>query len=184
MNLADRIEAGSLSARIAVVIASSSCPGAERSLARGLPTLVVPGEIPQEVLLRIFRDHSVEWVALGGYIKRLHIPPEFGGRVVNIHPALLPAFGGRGMYGMHVHRAVLDAGCKVSGCTVHFVNEEYDRGPIIGQRACEVLDDDTPESLGERVFALEKELYPLVLSKLLAGKVRLDPGGRRVRMIQ
>jgi len=100
---------------------------------------------------------------------------------VNIHPALLPAFGGRGMFGAHVHRAVLDAGCKVSGCTVHFCDDAYDRGPIIAQRCCPVLDDDTPDSLASRVFEVESDLYPETIARLIEGDVRVD--GRRVRIV-
>lgn len=181
MNLADHMDRGALDAEIALVIASHHCPGADRAAARRLPTLVVPGVIPEATLARILRDHSVEYVALAGYLKLLHIPPEYQWRVVNIHPALLPAFGGAGMYGRRVHEAVIEAGCKVSGATVHFCDEAYDRGPIIAQRACEVRDDDTPESLGERVFQLECELYPQVLQALTQGRISID--GRRARII-
>lgn len=181
MNIADRIESGSLDAEIALVIASSECAGAVRAQARGLPTLVVPGVIPSQTLARILRDHGAHWVTLGGYLKLLSIPDEYAGRVVNIHPALLPSFGGAGMYGAHVHQAVLDAGCKISGCTVHFCDDAFDRGPIIAQRACDVLDDDTVETLAARVFALERELYPQVIAALLDGRVSLS--GRRVRIM-
>lgn len=181
LNLADAIDANQLTASINVVIASKPCLGAERARARRLPVLVVPGDIESSVLGRILADHGASWLVLGGYIRYLNIPAGFEHRAVNIHPALLPSFGGKGMYGERVHRAVIEAGCKVSGCTVHMVDSEYDRGPIIAQRACEVRDDDTPESLGERVFALEKELYPAALANLLAGRVSIE--GRRTRII-
>jgi folate-dependent phosphoribosylglycinamide formyltransferase PurN len=154
LNLADRIESGSLRGEIRVVIASKMCLGAERARERGLAVLVVPGVIEPGVLGRILRDHGAEWIVLGGYVKYLRVPRGFEGRAVNIHPALLPSFGGRGMYGERVHRTVLEAGCKVSGCTVHLVDEEYDHGPIVAQRACEVREDDTAGTLGERVFGL------------------------------
>lgn len=186
LNLADAINAGRLRADIRVVIASKACPGADRAKARGLPTLVVPGVIDPAILERILLDHGARWIVLAGYLKLLRVPPSFADRAVNIHPALLPSFGGPGMYGSHVHRAVIDAGCKVSGCTVHFCDEAYDRGPIVAQRACEVREDDTPETLAARVFDLECELYPWALSKIVEGKARFEPaqhGGRRVRII-
>lgn len=181
-NLAERIEQGALKAEIGLVIASGSCPGAERARSRGLPTLVVPGVIGPDVLGRMLSDHQVAWVALAGYVKLLRIPRGFEHRVVNIHPALLPSFGGPGMYGPRVHKAVLEAGCKVSGCTVHLCDEAYDRGPILAQRSCEVLEDDTPETLAARVFELERQAYPQVLQSLLTGRLSIE--GRRARIIK
>lgn len=186
MNLVERIERGELAGEIRLVIASKHCPAAERARARRLPVLIVPGVIEASVLSRMLADHSVDpsggWIVLAGYVKHLRVPRGFEGRAVNIHPALLPSFGGRGMYGMRVHQAVLDAGCKVSGCTVHLVDEEYDHGPILAQRACEVRDDDTAESLAARVFELEKELYPRTLERLFRGTVSI--AGRRARIIE
>ena len=97
---------------------------------------------------------------MGGFLKHVLIPADFENRVVNIHPALIPAFCGQGFYGHRVHEAVLDAGAKMSGCTVHFVDNVYDHGPIILQRTVPVLDDDTPDTLAARVFAAECEAYP------------------------
>jgi phosphoribosylglycinamide formyltransferase-1 len=119
-------------------------------------------------------------VVMGGFLKHVPIPPDFENRVVNIHPALIPAFCGRGMYGERVHRAVLDYGAKISGCTVHFVDQQYDHGPIILQRTVPVLDDDTPHTLAERVFAAECEALPEALRLIAAGKVSVE--GRRVRV--
>ena len=116
-----------------------------------------------------------------GFLRRLTVPPRWAGRMLNIHPSLLPAFGGRGMYGRHVHEAVLAHGVKVSGCTVHFVDEEYDHGPIVAQRAVPVLEGDTPETLGERVFAAECALYPETIALFAAGRLAID--GRRVRVL-
>jgi phosphoribosylglycinamide formyltransferase-1 len=115
---------------------------------------------------------------MAGFLKLAPVPDDFVGRVVNIHPALLPAFGGPGMYGDRVHQAVLDAGVKVTGCTVHFVDNEYDAGPIIWQQPVPVFDDDTADTLAKRVFEVEKEAYPHVLKLLAAGRVKLE--GRRV----
>lgn len=180
-HLADRIDRGELQARIALVIVSRACPGADLALARGLPTLRVPGVIPPETLARILGDHSVDWIVLAGYLKLLRIPPGFENRAVNIHPALLPSFGGQGLYGLHVHKAVLDAGCKVTGATVHLCDDAYDRGPILAQQACEVRDDDSPESLARRVFEIECLLYPRTLSRLFAGRLSIE--GRCARIM-
>ena len=180
LNLAERIDSGGLHAAIHLVIASRECAGAERARERGLHVLVMKGEIEAALLGRVLGDHGAQWVALGGYLKRVRVPSGFEGRVVNIHPALLPSFGGHGMYGERVHRAVLDAGCKVSGCTVHLCDAEYDRGPIVAQAACEVREDDDAHALAERVFALECELYPRALAALFAGRVRVE--GARTRI--
>lgn len=167
LNLDDHIRAGTLPAHINVVIASSHCAGAERARARGLPVLVIPGEIPAAVLGRVLHDHSASWVVLAGYLKKVQIPLGFEGRVVNIHPALLPAFGGPGMYGERVHKAVIEAGSTISGCTVHLCDSEYDRGPIVAQASCDVKPDDTAQTLAARVFELEKALYPEALRRLI-----------------
>jgi phosphoribosylglycinamide formyltransferase-1 len=112
------------------------------------------------------RAAGCEYVVMGGYLRHLLIPKDFEGRVINIHPSLIPSFCGKGMYGLHVHQAAVDFGVKVSGCTVHFVDDEYDHGPIILQRACPVEDGDTAESLQRRVFDLEREALPEALRKL------------------
>ena len=181
VNLCERIDAGDVPARVAVVIASKECLGVERARERGVPVVVEPGTIAADRLEALLRSHGAEWVVLAGYLKIVHIPRAFEGRVVNIHPALLPAFGGPGMYGDRVHRAVLEHGCKVAGCTVHLCDERYDAGPIVLQRVCEVRDDDTPESLAARVFELEKQAYPEALRSLLEGRVVVD--GRRTRIL-
>jgi phosphoribosylglycinamide formyltransferase-1 len=179
LNLADRIDAGDLDAEIALVIASRECPGAERARERGFEVAVEPGDIAVDRLSAMLHASRAEWVVLAGYLRLLPIPPDFAGRIVNIHPALLPAFGGPGMHGARVHRAVLDAGCKVSGCTVHLCDAEYDTGPIVLQSVCAVRDDDTPETLAARVFELEKDALPEALRLLLAGEIEID--GRRTR---
>jgi phosphoribosylglycinamide formyltransferase-1 len=124
------------------------------------------------------RRAHVRYVAMGGFLQRVIVPPDFENRIVNIHPSLIPAFCGTGLYGRFVHEAVLQYGCKVSGCTVHFVDNQYDHGPIIAQRCVEVLPSDTPESLAARVFGAECELYPQVLGWLAASQVRVE--NRRV----
>lgn len=181
LNLCDRIESGVLPARIGVVIASKECLGVQRARDRGLTTKVMPGNLSPEDLGRTLREAGAQWVVLAGYLKLIRIPPGFEGRVVNIHPALLPSFGGSGMYGAKVHEAVLAAGCKVSGCSVHLCDERYDTGPILLQRSCEVREDDTPSTLAARVFELEQEAYPAALALLLAGRVKVE--GRRARIL-
>lgn len=168
MNLLDAIESGQLRAHVAGAVASRPCPGVERAQARGVPTRVVPGPIPADQLLGLAREHDAPWIVLCGYLQRLEIPPELEGRIVNIHPSLLPRFGGPGMYGDRVHRAVLEAGETESGCTVHLCDAEYDSGPILLQRRCPVLPGDTVDSLAARVFEVECRAYPEALAALLA----------------
>jgi phosphoribosylglycinamide formyltransferase-1 len=125
-------------------------------------------------------DARADLVCLAGWLSLLALPASYQGRVMNIHPALLPGFGGKGMYGHNVHAAVLAHGCRVSGCTVHFVDERYDNGPIIVQRTCPVLDDDTPDTLAHRVFEEEKIAYPEAIRLFQEGRLRVE--GRRVRI--
>lgn len=169
LNIHDRITSGSLRACIPLVIASRPCPGALRAGDRGLRVRVVPGRIPRAALEQVLVEHRIEWVVLAGYLSYLEIPDRYRGRVVNIHPSLLPAFGGPGMYGHHVHEAVLNARATESGCTVHLVNDTFDDGPVVLQKRCAVLSSDTPDSLGARVFELECEAYPEALRQLIGG---------------
>ncbi|HYE02257.1 MAG TPA: phosphoribosylglycinamide formyltransferase [Phycisphaerales bacterium] len=180
LNLHERCVRGLLPAHVALVVASRPCLGADRARERGLETLVLPGTIPAAHLQRELASRRIGWVVLAGYLRRLEIPPDYRGRVVNIHPALLPAFGGPGMHGDAVHAAVLARGCKVSGCTVHLCDEHYDAGPIVLQRCCAVAEDDTPQSLAARVFELELGAYPEALGLLLAGRVVVEDGRARV----
>ena len=187
VNLAEKIAAGELDAQIPVVIASRpDIAGVARATKLGLEVDVVErkrfasvGEFSRDVFKRC-DEGRVDLIALAGWLSLLEIPPHYAWRMMNIHPALLPSFGGKGMYGGHVHRAVLEHGCKVSGCTVHFVTAEYDSGPIIVQRTCAVREDDTPETLGHRVFEEEKIAYPEAIRLFQAGRLTID--GRRVRV--
>jgi formyltetrahydrofolate-dependent phosphoribosylglycinamide formyltransferase len=187
-NLIQKIAAGELAAEIPLVI--SSTPAA-RGLAiasqNGLPTAVVQRKLhasTPEFSHRIFdlvRREQPHLVVMGGWLKLVEIPADFQNRVMNIHPALIPAFCGHGFYGHHVHEAVLEYGVKLSGCTVHFVDNQYDHGPIILQRAVEVLADDTPDTLAARVFAAECEAYPEALRLFAAGRLKAED--RRVRVL-
>ncbi len=172
INIHDHFLRHQLPGSLALVIASRECPGAARARERGIATLVLPGTIPRDTLDRALRDHGITHLALAGYLKLLELPARFVGRALNIHPALLPSFGGAGMYGVRVHQAVLRAGCKVSGCTVHFVDDTYDTGAIVVQRTCPVLHDDTAETLAKRVYAQELIAYPEALGALLRGELR------------
>lgn len=166
-NLASHIGDGTLSAQLALVLASSPCPAAEWAAAQGIDTIIKPGNLSQQDLLAITQQHRIDYIALAGYLRLLPIPETLNGRVVNIHPALLPEFGGKGMHGLNVHRAVIEAGKTTSGCTVHLCDSHYDTGPILAQASCPVLADDTPQTLAARVFQLELELYPKALQTLV-----------------
>lgn len=162
--IAQACHEGRLDAEVAVVISPvADSPAAEWVRERGLTLeLVSPkAEAYGGGLLAVLRAHSAEWVCLAGFTRLLpsEVLSAYAGRILNIHPALLPKFGGKGMYGLHVHEAVLAAGEKESGCSVHFVTEHYDEGPILLQLRCSVEPDDTPESLAARVLELEKQAY-------------------------
>lgn len=167
LNLADEIDAGRLDAEIGLVIASRDCPGAGRARARGLKVEVIEGPIPAPTLQLRLAAERIAWVVLAGYLMWVDTPPAYAGRVVNIHPALLPRHGGKGMYGRHVHEAVLAAGETESGCTVHLVDAEYDHGQTLLQRRCPVLPGDTPDTLAARVFEQECIAYPQALRELI-----------------
>lgn len=183
LNIADHIDRGVLNARVVSVIASkATLTGVTRATQRGFDVHVAgdPKQLGdaavQDQIWKWIEDAGVELVCLCGWLRWLRIDPPWEGRVMNIHPALLPAFGGRGMYGMAVHRAVLAAGRSFSGCTVHFVDEHYDHGPIIVQRACRVLPDDTPDDLAGRVFAEECIAYPQAIRMFADGLLHARDG--------
>lgn len=187
-NFLAQIQSGTLDAEIALVVASSEdCRGVTIAREAGLPVAAVErGAFPdaaafsREIFRRLDEAH-VDLVTLAGFLKRIEIPEIYLGRVVNIHPALIPSFCGAGFFGHKVHEAVLERGVKISGCTVHFADNEYDHGPIIAQRSVPVLDGDTPDSLAARVFEQECELYPEVVRLYAAGRLRYD--GARVRIL-
>jgi len=187
-NMQQAILAGRLSARVVVVVSSKSeAYGLVRARQRGLDAVAVPRrDYPDlqafnDAMNAVLARYPIDLVVLAGFLSLYQPPPALVGRVMNIHPALLPAFGGRGLYGDRVHRAVLESGVKLSGCTVHFADACYDHGPIILQAAVPVYDDDTAESLAGRVFAAECELYPQAIQ--LYAEDRLRIAGRRVRIL-
>lgn len=179
-NLIDRIADGRLTADIGLVVSSNPAAfGVIRAQRANLPVQVVrPGEHFSARVFAAVRAIQPDWVLLAGWLKLLTIPDDFTHRVLNVHPSLLPSFGGRGMYGRHVQEAVLQAGVKLTGCTVHFADNTYDTGPILVQKAVPVRDDDTPETLAARVYAAECEAYPEAIQKVCRGGWRIE--GRRV----
>lgn len=186
-NLLARIQAGTLDAEIRLVVANvAGADGLQYAKEAGVPQVVIPHKefaSTDDFSRAIFdacRVAEAELVVLAGFIRRLTIPEDFANRVINIHPALVPSFCGKGFYGHHVHEAVLNYGAKISGCTVHFVDNEYDHGPVILQKAVPVLDDDTPDTLAARVFEAETEVYPEAVQLIAQGRVTVD--GRRVRI--
>jgi phosphoribosylglycinamide formyltransferase 1 len=176
-NLFERIDAKELDAEISLVISSRpDAFGLERARRRGVATAVVEGPSAAEASARIFtllEAARVDAAVLAGYLKILEVKESWRGRILNIHPALLPAFGGKGMYGNRVHEAVLRSGARVSGCTVHYVTNDVDGGPIIEQRTVEVRDGDTLETLAARVFEAERAALPAALALHLAGKLAI-----------
>jgi formyltetrahydrofolate-dependent phosphoribosylglycinamide formyltransferase len=184
-NLFEHIEQRGLPARVACVIASKEGAfGLERARKRGVPAVAIPRKRFADVhgfndaLHAELAKHDVELVACLGFLSIFEPRERYRGRAINVHPALIPAFSGKGMYGHHVHEAVLARGCKVTGATVHLVDDEYDHGPILAQRACEVRDDDTPDTLAARVQALERELVPEVVRRIAEGAARSGVSSR------
>jgi formyltetrahydrofolate-dependent phosphoribosylglycinamide formyltransferase len=174
---------GNAPARVALVASNRADAGAlKRAQDAGVGTYVIPDHTDGPAIVELLRAHDIELVVLAGYLKLVpeQVVNEFAGRILNIHPALLPSFGGAGMYGMRVHRAVLESGSTVSGPTVHIVTAEYDKGPIVAQWPVPVADDDTPDTLQRRVLAVEHQLLPaVVMAAARAGEVtRIPPTGQ------
>ena len=186
-NFLDRIADGRMRAEIAVVIASRpDAGGLERARRAGIAAVAVSRQQFPDVdrfndaLHAELTRHRFDLIALAGFLSPFQLRGRYAGRVLNIHPALIPAFCGKGFYGAKVHQAALDAGVKVSGCTVHFADDQYDHGPIVLQGAVPVSDDDTPETLAARVHAVENDLYPEAIRLWAEG--RLEIVGRRVKI--
>lgn len=186
-NLVAWHDRGSLPVEFATVISSNpQAKGLEFAAQRQIDTRVIrrrqfaTGQAHCDAVFDHCRSQQVDLVVMGGYLEHLLIPTDFVNRVVNIHPSLIPAFCGKGFYGLHVHQAVLEFGAKISGCTVHFVDNQYDHGPIIAQRACPVVDDDTPQTLAARVFELECQLLPECVGAIALGNVRVEGNVCRV----
>ena len=188
MNILEQIKQGKLNAQIAVVISSlSTVAGVEKAKAAGLDVKIIrKKDCPDIDQFSKFIEEelvaaNVDLVIQGGWLCLWKIPERYTSRVMNIHPALLPSFGGKGMWGHYVHEAVLAAGCKVSGCTVHFCTNEYDKGPIIVQRTCPVKDDDTAETLAERVFQQECIAYPQAIKLFAEDRIIVQDGKVKIK---
>ncbi len=173
-------KAGNLDAEPAVVISNNSDSGAlEYAREKQIPAFHLSTRTHPEKLDSVITDtlksHAVEWIILAGYMKKIspYLLEEFQGKIFNIHPSLLPKYGGKGMFGNHVHKSVLDSGDFETGVTIHLVNGEYDEGRILAQKKVYVKAGDTPETLAARVLKVEHELYSKVLQRVVAGEVRL-----------
>ncbi|MCF6157453.1 MAG: phosphoribosylglycinamide formyltransferase [wastewater metagenome] len=187
-NFIDQIKAGKLNAHIQVVISSKyDVAGLDRAIRNNIPTAVIPYSHYKDIdsfssaITRELDRYSIDLIALAGFIHLYKIPEKYLGRIMNIHPALIPAFSGHGYYGRKVHEAVVNSGVKVSGCTVHFADNTYDTGPIILQRAVPVFFEDTPDTLAARVLKEEYEAYPEAIRLFAEG--RLQRVGRKVKVL-
>jgi formyltetrahydrofolate-dependent phosphoribosylglycinamide formyltransferase len=178
MAILNAIAAGTVSGQVAVVIGSlKGAPALEAASSAGVETVVVgtanrTDDEYGDVLLRAITKRDVDLIVLAGYMRRLPdaLTTAFAGRIINIHPSLLPAFGGHGMYGRKVHEAVREAGVTESGCTVHVVDNEYDHGPVVAQRRVDVLSDDSVDDIATRVLGAEHSLLVDVLAEICSGK--------------
>lgn len=186
-NLLDHIDAGRVPAEVTAVLSSKrEAFGLERAMRRGIPAVAVHrrsfADAPafQDALHAELARFDVDLVACLGFLSLFELRGKYEGRAINTHPSLIPAFAGQGFYGARVHRAVLERGAKVSGATVHFLDEVYDHGPILLQEPVPVLESDTPDSLAARVQAVERRLVPEAIRLIAEGRVHLE--GRRVRI--
>lgn len=154
--------------------------GLEFARAAGIETMVVnhrdfdSTESFSSAVYEAIRPHAPDLIVMGGFLRRLAVADDFENRIVNIHPSLIPSFCGKGNYGSRVHQAVIDYGCKMTGCTVHFVDDQYDHGPIVAQRSVPVLEDDDAQSLAQRVFETECMVFPEVIDLIAQGKVKVN----------
>jgi len=188
--LLDRRAKGDLHVDFVLMIGNNSKATAfDRACSNNIPSLhIAPSHFDDEekyaqTMMNALTEAKTELIVLAGYMKKLPscIVKEYHNKIVNIHPGLLPAFGGKGMYGINVHKAVLEYGAKISGVTVHFVDEEYDHGPVIMQKPVDVLDGDDAETLAARVLEAEHDTYWRALEKIVLGQICVD--GRKVKTL-
>jgi len=187
-NLIDKINYKTLNARIRIVISSApDTYGIKRAEQNNIPVAIIQrkgfnnSEIFSNTIIKEIEKYSVDLIILAGFLHLFKIPDKYAGRVMNIHPGLIPAFCGKGYYGHHVHKAVIESGVKVSGCTVHFVDNEYDCGPIIIQRVVQVHEGDSPDTLAQRVFKEECIAYTEAINLFAEGRLKIE--GRKVRIL-
>ncbi|MEM1271253.1 MAG: phosphoribosylglycinamide formyltransferase [Bacteroidota bacterium] len=184
------IKSGTLPAEAAVVISNKATAGAlKRAERHGVPTVVLDPRCYKGMdgqyasrLAQVLGEHGADFIALAGYLRKIpsSIVEQYRNRIVNVHPSLLPAFGGGGFYGRRVHEAVIEHGVRWTGVTIHIVDEAYDTGPIVLQEPVPVMQGDAPEDLAARVLAVEHRLYPHALALFAKGRVHIE--GRRVRI--
>lgn len=187
-NLIDKINDKTLNANIQIVISSApDTYGVKRAEQNNIPVSIVQrkgfnnSEIFSNTIINEIEKYSVDLIILAGFLHLFKIPDKYTGKAMNIHPGLIPSFCGKGYYGHHVHEAVIESGVKVSGCTVHFVDNEYDCGPIIIQRVVQVHEDDSPETLAQRVFKEECIAYPEAINLFAEGRLKIEE--RKVRIL-
>ncbi len=188
--ISEQLRESDLNASSVLLLSSNpDAPALDRAKRLDIPSLLVQrsefasGDAFSDAIIDVLEQHNVNFVCLAGYMKRVPsaIVQKFHNRMLNIHPALLPAFGGKGMFGRHVHEAVLESGVRVTGVTVHLVDEEYDHGPIVLQRAVFVMVDDTPETLEHRVHEIEYQIYMDAIRLFAQNRIQVE--GRRVRIL-
>jgi phosphoribosylglycinamide formyltransferase-1 len=186
-NLFEHMDRGEVPGEVCVVISSKAKAfGLERARRRGIPAIAVArAEHPDitsfnDALHAELAKHDVDLIALLGFLSLFELRGQYEGRVINVHPALIPAFCGHGFYGHRVHEAVLEAGVDTTGATVHFVDEEYDKGPILIQESVPVQAGDTPDSLAERVQAAERRLVPQAIRLIAEGRVQIEGSQTRI----
>ncbi|GAX62792.1 folate-dependent phosphoribosylglycinamide formyltransferase PurN [Candidatus Scalindua japonica] len=187
-NLIDKIVNNTLNAIIRIVVSSSpDVYGIKRAEQNGIPAAIVhykdynQSETFSNKIIEEIEKYPVDLIILAGFLHLFKIPDAYTGKVMNIHPGLIPAFCGKGYYGHHVHKAAIESGVKISGCTVHFVDNEYDRGPIIIQKTVNVHADDTPDTLAQKVFKEECLAYPEAIRLFAEGRLKIE--GRKVRVL-
>ncbi len=185
-NLFEHIDGGLPAEVVCVVASKKSAFGLERAERRGVPAIAVPrreyadSAAFNDALHEALEPFAPDLVCLLGFLSIFELRGRYEGKTLNVHPALVPAFSGKGFYGHHVHEAVLAKGVKLTGATVHYASEEYDEGPILLQDTVEVRDDDTPDSLAARVQALERELVPKAIQLIAEGRVTIEDGRTRI----
>lgn len=182
-NLIEYQNRSELDASIKLVVSSSAKAGGLRfAQDAGIPAVVIPkeGESPEEsasfsaAIFQSMDDHNIDLVVMGGFLKHLLIPDNYLNKTINIHPSLIPAFSGKGFYGDRVHRSVIEYGCKISGCTVHFVDNQFDHGPIIAQIPVPVETSDSASILQKRIFEAECKILPWVINQFANDSVQVN----------
>ena len=188
-NIIDKIDDNYLNARIQVVVCNSpDAYGVKRAEQNNIPTAIVQHkghnqtETFSNTIIKEIEKYPVDLIILAGFLHLFKIPDSYAGKVMNIHPGLIPSFCGQGYYGHHVHKAAIERGVRISGCTVHFVDNEYDRGPIIIQRTVHVDTDDTPDTLAQKVFKEECIAYPEAIRMFAEGRLKIEE--RKVRVLK